>query len=77
MIVNVFGMPTQPFAVGVTVIVAVTGALPVLVAVKEAMFPLPAAAKPMEVVLLVQAYVVPAPGLLKVPAVVAPPLHKV
>ena len=39
---------------GVTVIVAVTGAVPVLIAVKEAMSPVPDAASPMDGLLLVQ-----------------------
>ena len=55
--VNERGVPTQLFAVGVTVIVAVTGALVVLVAVKEAMlvaFPPLVAAKPMVASLFVQ-----------------------
>ena len=76
-IVKVRGVPTQALAVGVTVIVAVTGALPVLVALKEAMLPLPFAARPIEGSLLVQAYVVPATGFVNVTAVVATPLHKV
>ncbi len=39
--------PVQPLAVGVTVTVAVTGAVPVFTPLKAAMFPLPEAAKPM------------------------------
>ena len=50
-IVNVSGLPGQdtvPFVnVGVTVIVAITGAVPELVAVKDAIFPLPDAGSPM------------------------------
>ena len=76
-IVNVFGVPTQPLAVGVIVIVDVTGAVPVLVAVNAPMLPLPLAAKPMLASLFVQANVVPATGLVKVTAVVAAPLHNV
>ena len=57
-IVNVIGVPVQltaPFVItGVTVIVAVIGADVVFVAVNDAMLPLPLAAKPIEVVLLVQ-----------------------
>jgi len=52
---NVSTGPGQPFAVGVTVTVEVTGALPVLVAVKIPMLPLPEAAKPMVASLFVQA----------------------
>ena len=48
-------MPSQPLAEGVTVTVAVTGALEMLVAVNAAILPVPLAAKPIEVVLLVQA----------------------
>jgi len=75
--VKVSGVPGQPFAVGVTVTVDVTGALPVLVAVKVAILPLPEPAKPMDASLLVQAYVVPATGFVKLTAVVVAPLHKV
>ena len=40
--------------VGVTIIVATTGAVPLLIVVKAGMFPAPEAAKPIDVVLLVQ-----------------------
>ena len=53
--VKVIAGPTHPFAVGVTVMVATTGAVPVLVAVNDGMFPAPLAAKPIEGVLLTQA----------------------
>ena len=53
--VKVIDGPTQPFAVGVTVIVAITGAIPALVAVKDGTFPMPLAPRPIEVVLLVHA----------------------
>ena len=50
---------TPPFSnVGVTVIVAITGLVPVLMAVKAGIFPIPEAAKPIEVKSLVQLYVV-------------------
>lgn len=56
--VNVIGVPTQLTPalvnVGVTVMVAVTGALVILVAVNAAILPLPLAASPIDVVLLVQ-----------------------
>jgi hypothetical protein len=52
--VKLTGAPVQPLAEGVTVIVAVTGALPVLMASKVAMLPVPAAANPIEASLLVQ-----------------------
>lgn len=57
-IVNVCGAPvhvTEPLVkLGVTVMVAVTGVVPVFVAVKEAMFPVPVAGSPMPVAELVQ-----------------------
>jgi hypothetical protein len=57
-IVKVRGVPVQvvpPLVkLGVTVIVAVTGDVPVLTAANEAMLPVPLAAKPIEVVLFVQ-----------------------
>ena len=56
---KVIGVPAQPFAEGVTVIVAVIGALVMLVAVNAAILPVPLAAKPIDVVLFVQEYVVP------------------
>ena len=50
---------TPPFSnVGVTVIVAITGLVPVLIAVKAGMFPLPEAANPIEVKSFVQLNVV-------------------
>ena len=45
--------PVQPLADGLTIIVAVTGALVVLVAVNDAILPVPFAARPIEVVLFV------------------------
>jgi hypothetical protein len=53
-IVKVRGVPVQPLAEGVTVMVATTGVLVLLVAVKEAMLPLPLAARPIDGLLLVQ-----------------------
>ena len=57
-IVNVLLVPTQltpPLLnVGVTVIVAVTGARPVLLAVKDNILPVPLAARPIDGVLLIQ-----------------------
>jgi hypothetical protein len=57
--VKVFEGPVQltdPFVkVGVTVIVAVTGVVPLFVAVKDAILPLPLAAKPMLVLSFVHA----------------------
>lgn len=78
-IVKLIGVPvhvTPPLVnVGVTVIVATTGAAVALVAVKLAMFPVPDAARPMLVVLLVQLYTVPAAVPVKVMAAVGLALH--
>ena len=51
--------PVQPFAVGVTVIVATTAVVPLFVAVNEAIFPVPLPANPIEGLLFVQLNVVP------------------
>ena len=53
--VNDCGVPAQPSNEGVTVMVAVTGAVPELVAVNEAMLPVPLAASPIVGVLFVHA----------------------
>jgi hypothetical protein len=73
--VKVLGVPTQPLAVGVTVIVAITVAVLALVAVKEGMSPVPLPARPMDGVLLTQAKVVPATGPEIVMADVVAPLQ--
>ena len=75
--VNVVGVPGQEPATGVTVMVAVTGVEPVLVAVNAGMFPEPLATKPMEGVLLVQLYPVTPADPVKVTAVVVAPLQSV
>ena len=54
MIVKVSGVPGTPKAVGVTTMVATTGEVPVLVAVKPEILPEPLAPKPMDGLLLVQ-----------------------
>ena len=51
---KVIAVPEQPLAVGVTVIVAVIGALVLLYAVNALISPVPVAANPIEVVLFVQ-----------------------
>ena len=63
--------------VGVTVIVAVTGDVPLFTALKEAIFPSPLAARPIAGVLFVHEYVVvpPVRFVPKVTAVVGAPLH--
>ena len=48
------GAPEQPLIVGVTVIVPVIATVPVLVAVKEEIFPVPLAGKPMSVLVFIQ-----------------------
>ena len=69
------GVPAQPFALGVIVTVAITVVEPLLVAVKEGMFPVPLAASPMEGMLLTHAKVVPATGPESGIAVVTVPLQ--
>jgi len=66
-----------PGITGVTVTVATTGAVPVLIAVKAPILPEPLAAKPILGVLFTQLYatVVPVIGVVKVTGVVNAPLH--
>ena len=52
----------HPFAVGVTVIVAVIGEVVAFVAMNEGIFPDPFAARPIAVLLFVQINVVPLTG---------------
>jgi hypothetical protein len=64
--VKVCGVPEQVGekpSVGVTVIVAVIGVVPLLVALKVAILPVPLAAKPIAVLLFVQLKVAPAEPL--------------
>lgn len=56
-------------------IVAVCTVLVILVAVKLAILPVPLAARPIVVLLLVQLYTVPATAPVKFTAAVADPLH--
>ena len=58
--IKLFAVPVQPFADGVTVMFATVGALEPFSAVKGAIFPMPAAARPILVLLFVQAKAVPA-----------------
>ena len=79
-IVKIIGVPLQvlPLAVraGVTVIVAVTGVVPVFVAVKLEILPDPLKGKPILPSLLVQLYtILPRVGVVKFTAVVGSPLH--
>ena len=72
-IVNENVGPVQPFAEGVTVIVATIGAVPALVATNDGIFPVPLGASPIEGALFVQAKDVPATGPVKgITAVLAP-----
>ena len=57
-IVNACGVPGQPAAAGVTVRFATTGEVPLFIAVKESIFPVPLAARPMLVLSFVQVKVV-------------------
>jgi len=72
-IVNVLTAPGQALAVGVTVIVATCVTPVVLVTTKGLMFPVPLAARPMLVLLLVQVNTVPVVAPEKIIAVVVPP----
>ena len=80
-IVNVVDAPVQlipPLVnVGVTVMVAVTAVLPVLMAVNDGIVLVPLAPKPIDVLLLVQLYTVAATGPVIVTAAVACPAHTV
>ena len=69
------GGPIHPFAVGVTVMVAVTVAVVLLVAVKDGISPVPLAASPIDGVSLTHAKVVPEIELVKLIAVVVAPLQ--
>jgi hypothetical protein len=74
-IVYVEGVPAQPFAEGVMVIVAVIAAVPVFVAVNEGIFPEPLAARPIAGLLFVQVNVVVATGPASVFAGTVAPLQ--
>lgn len=70
-------MPGQVLAVGVTVIVATTGVVPVLVAVKEAIeLPVPLEARPMEALELLHPKVVPVVVLVKFITGTVAPVHR-
>jgi hypothetical protein len=60
--VNVVGVPAHPFAVGITVIVAVIGEVAALTVVNEGTLPEPLAASPIAVLLFVHVNVVPLTG---------------
>lgn len=69
------GMYASPAFTVVVVIVAVTGLVPVFIALNEAILPVPLAAKPMPGALFTQLYVFPVP--VKLIAAVAAPLATV
>ena len=71
-IVNVIGVPVQPPAPGVTVIVATIGPLVALVVTNGCISPVPDAARPMAVLLFVQLYVEPGVPLNVITGVVTP-----
>ena len=74
--VKLTGVPAQPEGdKGVTVMVAVIGAAVPLVAVKPGILPVPDAANPIAVLLLVQLYTVPAMVPVKMTGAVPDPLH--
>jgi len=73
--VKVCVVPEHPLAVGVALIVAVMGLEPVFFAVNEGIFPVPLVAKPMAVLELVHAKVVPATSPLKLMGAAATPLQ--
>ena len=74
-IVNVFGIPVHPLAVGVTLMVATTATEPVFTTSNETMVPLPFAARPMEGWLFVQVKVVPGIAPLKTIVPIEAPLQ--
>lgn len=69
-IVAVAGVPGQPLALGVTVMMPATGNVPLLCAVKKGILPKPEDARPMLVVVFVQVKVVPGTFPMKVMVVV-------
>ena len=76
-IVNVSAVPEQLFADGVTIMVADAAVVPVFVAVNEPILPVPDDARPIDVFVFVQLYVVPLTAPENVTAAVLPPLHTV
>ena len=74
-IVNVLGIPGQPFAVIETVMVAVTGTLELLIAVNGGMVPVPAAARPIRGLSFIQLKVAPLTAVAKVIVFVVTPVQ--
>ena len=75
LIVNITAAPLQPFAIGVTEMIARIGDEVLFIPVNDGMFPVPLAARPIEGLSFVQLYVVPAIVPEKLIAVVFVPLH--
>lgn len=71
------GVPVQPLADGVTLMVAIIGLADVLTAVKPLILPVPLPARPMDGVLLVQLKVEPATVLVKFKAFTGAPLQTI
>lgn len=71
-IVKVMGVPVQPLATGVTVMVATSGPLVVFVVTNGAISPVPLAPRPIAVLSFVQLYVEPGVPLKVIKAVVTP-----
>jgi len=75
--VNICAMPKQPFTSGVTIIVAVTGVMPVFIALNDVILLAPLAASPIDGVLFTQLNVVPITVPTKFIALTGDPLHTV
>ena len=73
--VNVLAVPGHPASIGVTVIVAVTGAAVLFIVTNEPIFPLPFAGRPIDGLLLVQSYKGLGIDPVKATAFVDEPLH--
>lgn len=73
--VKVLALPVHPLACGVTVMVATIFIVPALTAVKTGRLPDPLAANPIPGTELVQVYVVPGTGPVKVTRLVDAPLQ--
>lgn len=76
-IVNDLGVPLVTPSVGVTMMVAITGAVPVLIAVNAAILPVPLAVRPIDVLLLTQLKMVPGIELTNTTVLVLAPLQTV
>ena len=73
--INMAGVPVHPFAVGVTVIIALTGEEVAFVAVNEGILPEPLAVRPIAVLLFAHVKDVPLKGPVKLIADTASPLQ--